>query len=554
MNSNTDSKTKDQSHQDLFFGLLAPIGTDKNSVANYLTKTLVENFGYKVEALKLSDYIKSKFPEEFPDADKSKQCYFCEMRSKILCGTQLRKSVGDPAILAKMAVSEIRNMPTKRPDFVSRSDGSRRAFIFDQLKRREEIDYLSNIYGKSFFLIGVHAPTDMRLRRLSRQINKPESFAQELMELDQSEKEYYRSMSACPQCRSISEEHSPMGGKDGKDDFGQQLREIYCEADVFISDQDYEREMLRFLDLIFGSPREFPSSSEHAMFLAFSAATRSADLSRQVGAAILNKNGDLISVGSNDVPKAGGGIYDYRNHKNDLALGFEANTKRINEIATNVVQTLSTKKLLETDETTKNKVMDALLNDSELGSLTEFHRTVHAEMQAIMAAARSGVSPKEGSIFVTTFPCHNCAKHIVSAGILDVYFVEPYPKSQAERLHQDALMMVEDGSKILDKVAVRPYLGVGPRRFNDLFSLNLSTGSDVKRKAGFSAKSYNRHAAIMRFQSVVSPMDVERSAEKIFLEELKEKLADIKIKLGQQENKDLARSAKLLESFFSQSG
>jgi deoxycytidylate deaminase len=41
------------------------------------------------------------------------------------------------------------------------------------------------------------------------------------------------------------------------------------------------------------------------MFMAFSSALRSADLSRQVGA-VIAKNGDLIASGANDVPKFGG--------------------------------------------------------------------------------------------------------------------------------------------------------------------------------------------------------------------------------------------------------
>ena len=42
-------------------------------------------------------------------------------------------------------------------------------------------------------------------------------------------------------------------------------------------------------------------------------------------------------------------------------------------------------------------------------------------------------------MFVTTFPCHYCARHIVSAGIDEVQYIEPYPKSQAIGLHRDSI-------------------------------------------------------------------------------------------------------------------
>lgn len=519
-----NTQPTDKSSEDLYFGILSPIGSNKDGVISKVSKIISQNFGYLVEHIRLSKSIENTFPDVFKTG--STHCKFCEKRNKILHGTKLRKVSDDPAILSKLAVLQIRNLKGENA-IAKRTNGKRRIFIFDQLKRREEIDYLSNLFGKSFFLIGVHSPLEQRTKSLAREIGRPESFAQELIELDQSEKEYFNSMSVCSNCRPNTQ-HSPLSD-DESTDYGQQLRDIFAESDLFVSDQDNEEELTRFIDLIFGSPKEFPSASEHAMFMAFSASTRSADLSRQVGAAIINNHGDLISVGSNDVPRAGGGIYDRDNHKNDLALGFEANSKRLNEIASNVAQILIDKKMLDpTLSGIKQDAIKALMEDSDLGSLTEFHRAVHAEMQAIMSAARSGISTKGGSIFVTTFPCHNCAKHIVSSGIQNVHFVEPYPKSLAEHLHQDALVVIEDGSTVLEKVNVKPFLGIGPRRFNDLFSLKLSTGTDIRRKAGYTARDFNRSTVSMRFASILSSTVIETEAETIFLKETKKKLEALK--------------------------
>ncbi|GEL08631.1 ComE operon protein 2 [Salisediminibacterium halotolerans] len=53
-------------------------------------------------------------------------------------------------------------------------------------------------------------------------------------------------------------------------------------------------------------------------------------------------------------------------------------------------------------------------------------RTIHAEINAILQCAKFGV-PAEGSeIYVTHFPCLNCCKAIIQAGIRAVYYAEDY--------------------------------------------------------------------------------------------------------------------------------
>ena len=52
-----------------------------------------------------------------------------------------------------------------------------------------------------------------------------------------------------------------------------------------------------------------PTIAETAMHDAFGAAMQSACLSRQVGAALLDQTGNVIATGTNEVPRAGGGVY-----------------------------------------------------------------------------------------------------------------------------------------------------------------------------------------------------------------------------------------------------
>ena len=53
-------------------------------------------------------------------------------------------------------------------------------------------------------------------------------------------------------------------------------------------------------------------------------------------------------------------------------------------------------------------------------------RTVHAEANAIVQAARNGVGIGESDIYVTASPCYNCFKLIANAGIKRIFYGELY--------------------------------------------------------------------------------------------------------------------------------
>lgn len=227
------------------------------------------------------------------------------------------------------------------------------------------------------------------------------------------------------------------------------------------------------------------------MFMAFNSSVRSADLSRQVGAVISN-NQQIISNGANDVPKFGGGLYwaekDKYGKVSDQDLGrdykrnVDQNKQSQRNIIENIIKKTKEKKLLTLeDEIEKLKL---ILKESEISDLTEFGRVVHAEMEAILACSREGISTRGTTLYCTTFPCHNCAKHIIASGIVRVVYVEPYPKSKALEFHDDSIKLQTnlDDDKSVNKVIFEPFIGVGPRRFLDLFSMSLGSGTKLRRK------------------------------------------------------------------------
>ena len=207
-------------------------------------------------------------------------------------------------------------------------------------------------------------------------------------------------------------------------------REKAPERDVFIDSTDLVRsrtQINRFVELLFSNPYVTPTIDEYGLFHAKAAALRSADLSRQVGAVIMTDDGEIIAAGCNEVPSAGGGAVwegrladrdkDYR----DFRIGHDSTARMKQEILAEIFQCLKDEGWLDQDR--KNKSANELaakalyegkrpLKGTRAASIMEFGRMVHAEMSAICAAARRGLSVLHATLYCTTFPCHIvCSPH-----------------------------------------------------------------------------------------------------------------------------------------------
>jgi dCMP deaminase len=78
---------------------------------------------------------------------------------------------------------------------------------------------------------------------------------------------------------------------------------------------------------------------------------------------------------------------------------------------------------------------------TEVGCLMENEhcvRTVHAEANALLQAARHGVSIDKADIYVTASPCWDCFKLIANAGIARVLYGEFYRDERITEYAQEA--------------------------------------------------------------------------------------------------------------------
>lgn len=72
------------------------------------------------------------------------------------------------------------------------------------------------------------------------------------------------------------------------------------------------------------------------------------------------------------------------------------------------------------------------------GERTEICRAVHAEQNALIQAAKHGVSIDGADIYTTVQPCVLCTKLIINAGIKRVIYAIPYPDSLALEMAKEA--------------------------------------------------------------------------------------------------------------------
>lgn len=72
--------------------------------------------------------------------------------------------------------------------------------------------------------------------------------------------------------------------------------------------------------------------------------------------------------------------------------------------------------------------------------------TIHAEMNALLYCAKEGISVKNCKCYVTHFPCLNCTKALLQAGIKEIYYLNAY------RVDQYALELIEKNNIKLVKL------------------------------------------------------------------------------------------------------
>jgi deoxycytidylate deaminase len=474
---------------ELVVGLVTPIGVDGEEVSRLLTDVLASEVEYSSQQVHVIDYLKSegKIQSRGPAG-------VAGMEALIDAGNDLRAQMRRKDAFALYAIraiferrAKVAKIDISAPDhepWKHIPPNGRTAYIIRSIKRPEEIQLLRRVYGPWLLVVSAFATRKVRLHHL----------LDELVEKGQ----------ATAGDRETQYKIEELLDRDSREDdnasYGQDTRKAFSQADIFIDiSGDAERQLRRFVRLVFSDRSPTPTPDEYAMFLARAAALRSSSPGRQVGAVIADSTGEIISAGSNEAPRPHGG-YEWDNPGHDLRdiAQVEGDTfgemLRKRELILDTLRRLSTQAVgnpqIITDEAKRlidegdigflERLRTQVLKESEIDNVIEYQRTVHAEMAAIQNAHRHGTRVDDCTMYTTSFPCHVCAKHILAAGIRRVVYIEPYPKSRAKGFYPEAVRV--DGENAgADPVLVDPFIGVGPNLCQQLFT---SIGEDRMRTDG----------------------------------------------------------------------
>jgi deoxycytidylate deaminase len=459
-------------HPELVFGLVGPIGVDMGMVEGKLKAALVA-VGYRPQMIRVTELMR-QIDVRVSIADSIDPLKHYE--SRIDYANAVRSRCQNDAALAALAIHRIRHIRESVRQAANQIENptqpfadrplAKHAYIIRQFKRREEIDLLRKVYGRKFIQISANVSAEERVRSLARRVSTQNA------NLDPKACENYAKALVERDLEEIAVDH------------GQRVGDVFHLGDVFVdarSEATTESTVRRFIEAFFGKNAYSPTPDEYATYMAASAGLRSLDTSRQVGAAIFTADREIIALGCNEVPKAGGGTYwegDPEKHR-DFDEGHDANTTSKRRVLFDTLSRLKTGGFISSEETDielfeRVSKSDALA-DAMLLDITEFGRMAHAEMNALTDAARLGRSTRGATLYCTTFPCHNCAKHIVASGIRRVVYIEPYPKSKALDLHYDSISLNKvDGNKSI----FEHFNGISPRRYRDIFEKQKRRNSD----------------------------------------------------------------------------
>lgn len=453
-------KLRESRASEFVFAVVGYAGSGTSFVATRLARFLQKKdyVTHEIKAREVLDTFVSRRGMKFSDSGSSSLDRTAFYQS---VGDTFRQESGEFGIVAGCMAARIKEIRDQH-------QGQKNVYILDSLKHPDEVELLRHVYGSNFVLVGVGCRPDIRRNRLANKYKIDETKDDEVKSLD---------------------DFVSRDAEDSENKYGQQVNDTFHRSDFFVdntkSTEDSKNfslpEQLKRLDeIVFRRDLYRPKKDERGMYYAQAAAHRSSCLSRQVGASILDLKGNLLAVGTNEVPKAFGGAYSDGDKPDDRCYkkGYCSNTVKQNDIVKDIFDRLQSAKQLSAGVELKH--VESVLKKTRVKSLIEFSRAVHAEMDALLTLVRSGTILGEGAtLYSTTYPCHSCARHIVAAGVSQVVYLEPYSKSLAIDLHQDSIADNLPEEESADRVRFVPYQGVSPRLYEEVFAKR----TDLKNSA-----------------------------------------------------------------------
>lgn len=514
------NKTVCSPHSEVILGIVSPLGTKKEIFKKLLYATFKSN-GIKIINLSVTQEL-IQIPATL-NISKSLE-YFLKMQ---IC-SELRKTKSN-GILVNTIINSIkkeRNKNRTKKTIV---------YLVDQLKNLGEYKVLSHVYGLNYLQISLFSNEKERDQNLKERFEPDAELEKKYDEKSLTSlifnkikvkgkpvnkffsrktvsnwvKDYLNVILSDSSHRLILKDFIEIDIELLDKKSGQQVSDLFHKSHYFINldlpKNNIENEISKFVNLLTGQHKEYPTQDEFGMCLAYQASVRSNfPGGRHVGAAIVSSQGEVISVASIRAPAKSSN--PTRKDQNKVEPGYDKYYKKIDSWS-DFIKSITTSNNKKDNKIKLNAAAKNNLSDINkfLKSILDFHPCTHAEISAIIDAAKLGVTVREAILYTTTFPCHLCAKDIINAGISRVVYLEAYPKSKNKELYPD-LIDFDTNSKS-EKTPFEFYCGIGPKRFLYAYSLDNQTKNKVIPLLQFELPKYYRERekdVLLHFKRILS--------------------------------------------------
>ena len=291
-----------------------------------------------------------------------------------------------------------------------------------------------------------------------------------------------------------------------------------------------DEQLIKMISLIHQPGIITPTAIERCMQLAFAAKTNSGCISRQVGAAITDKDYSIKAIGWNEVPEgqvpcnlrsltnlAGTQTESFFSDFEKFGGDYDGKTfkeKAGNEIKNGDLSNLNGRHCPFCFKSFHNAFE---------GKDNQVHtRSLHAEENAMMQIVKYGGQPvKGGNLFTTASPCELCSKKAFQLGIKNIFYIDPYPGISQTQI-------LKAGKRKESNPKLFMYQGAVGRAFHKLYEPFMSIKDEMVLLTEINPKIK---------KSTVDDFDVEERIKSLIKDEKKQKELLEKLKNVPEEKK-----------------
>lgn len=414
-------KDKKYTRSNLVIGLTGPFGSGCGEM-----RQVLESLGFR--PFKFSDDIRAELRKTKKLIDKGKKDW-----RKVLQDRGNKRREKDRAYWIKKVIERI--------DATDVGDGN---IVIDGFRNFQEVQEIRKVYPR-FFLVAICADKDERWKRvLSDYKGRYNEFERDDRRDRSEDIDWGQSVQKCVDDADYvyyNNEHLVVNQQGNEAPNLSQIKRILkSQAEDFIP-------LMQGMDTCRG-----PNPEEVQMAAAYAQSNSSTCRKRHVGAVItISRDGQElpISMGFNENPPGiptcfkEGACYKDENMEAKLSA------------LKNIYCPLCGKKQKALRKPWLCECGTSFQQWLYRNRNMELCPAIHAEERAISSLGDR--SAREGTLYVTTFPCFRCARLILDIGITKVVFVEAYPVAETARF------LIENGVK------VEPFSGFTARSFFTVF-------------------------------------------------------------------------------------